>query len=157
MCSVKPVKTQQKTLQVQTSGYSWALWITSKAYNLVVKTISALCKGNLDLQSWDFPHHFLNADPFWSAINQLKFYNPDVLDEFQQQALRKVNSRGLWCQLKKRVEQNDPCLLNLFMQNKRLSVAVGVTRKFDNCLQYQNCLAFLSFLRKKWNWVCTVI
>ena len=111
VCSVKPVKTQQKILQVQTSGYSWALWITSKAYNLIVKTISALCKGNLDLQSWDFPHYFLNADPFWSAINQLKFYNTDVLNEFQQQALRKLTEEDTGVDFKKRVERNDPCLL----------------------------------------------
>ena len=92
--SVKSVRIQQKTLQVQTSGYSWALWITSKAYNLVVKTTSALCKGNLNLQVWDFPHHFLNADPFWSAINQLEFDKPDVLNEFQQHALKKLTVEG---------------------------------------------------------------
>ena len=157
MCSVKPVKTQQKTLQVQTSGYSWALWITSKAYNLVVKTISALCKGNLDLQVWDFPHQLSERWPILVSHKSVEVLQPRCFEWISTTRIEKVNSRGLWCQLKKRVEQNDPCLLNLFMQNKRLSVAVGVTRKFDNCLQYRNCLAVLSFLRKKWNWVCTVI
>ena len=89
------------------------VWITRKTYNLVVKTISVLCKGNLDSKVWDFPHYFLNADPFWSAINQLKFYNTDVLNEFQQQALRKLTEEDTGVDFKKRVERNDPCLLTL--------------------------------------------
>ena len=89
------------------------IWITRKTYNLVVKTISVLCKGNLDSKVWDFPHHFLKADTFSSAINQLKFYNPDVLDEFQHKHWRTLTAEDTGVDLKKRVERNDPCLLTL--------------------------------------------